>query len=52
MLVAIRLVRDSPGWSAAMDGASKAYVEEVLGRPARDFSDYVRRTAATDVWRT
>jgi uncharacterized protein YbjT (DUF2867 family) len=26
-------------------------VEEVLGRPAREFSDYVRSTAATDVWR-
>ena len=67
------------GWSAAMDGASKAYVtyqpdlavegateaitelsrlacekgleRMVLGRPAREFSDYVRSTAATDVWR-
>jgi uncharacterized protein YbjT (DUF2867 family) len=26
-------------------------VEEALGRPARDFSDYARRTAATGVWR-
>ena len=25
-------------------------VEEALGRPARDFADYVRRTAATGVW--
>jgi len=25
-------------------------VEEALGRPARDFSDYVRKTAATGVW--
>jgi uncharacterized protein YbjT (DUF2867 family) len=25
-------------------------VERVLGRPARDFADYVRRTAATGVW--
>jgi uncharacterized protein YbjT (DUF2867 family) len=25
-------------------------VEEALGRPARDFSDYVRRTAATGIW--
>jgi uncharacterized protein YbjT (DUF2867 family) len=25
-------------------------VEEALGRPARDFSDYVRRTAASGVW--
>jgi uncharacterized protein YbjT (DUF2867 family) len=26
-------------------------VEQALGRPARDFSDYARRTAATGVWR-
>ncbi len=26
-------------------------VEEALGRPARDFSDYVRAAAATGVWR-
>ncbi|KRR01973.1 NmrA family transcriptional regulator [Bradyrhizobium jicamae] len=25
-------------------------VEQALGRPARDFSDYARRTAATGVW--
>ncbi|EJM51672.1 NAD(P)H-binding protein [Pseudomonas sp. GM48] len=25
-------------------------VQRALGRPARDFSDYVKRTAATDVW--
>ena len=25
-------------------------VEQPLGRPARDFTDYVRRTAATGVW--
>jgi hypothetical protein len=25
-------------------------VDDVLGRPARDFTDYVRRTAATGVW--
>ncbi|MGH7573728.1 MAG: NAD(P)H-binding protein [Longimicrobiales bacterium] len=25
-------------------------VQQVLGRPARDFSDYVRKTAATGVW--
>jgi len=25
-------------------------VEQALGRPARDFSDYVRRTAASGVW--
>lgn len=27
-------------------------VEQALGRPARDFSDYASRTAATGVWRT
>jgi uncharacterized protein YbjT (DUF2867 family) len=26
-------------------------VEQALGRPARDFSDYVRTTAATGIWR-
>jgi hypothetical protein len=26
-------------------------VREALGRPAADFSDYVRRVAATGVWR-
>ena len=26
-------------------------VQEALGRPARDFSDYARRTAATGIWR-
>ena len=26
-------------------------VEQALGRPARDFADYIRRTAATGVWR-
>lgn len=25
-------------------------VQRALGRPARDFSDYVQRTAATGVW--
>ncbi|WP_448108071.1 NAD(P)H-binding protein [Pseudomonas azerbaijanoccidentalis] len=25
-------------------------VQRALGRPARDFSDYVRRTAATNIW--
>ncbi|PMZ30879.1 NmrA family transcriptional regulator, partial [Pseudomonas sp. GW247-3R2A] len=25
-------------------------VQRALGRPARDFSDYVRRTAATKIW--
>jgi hypothetical protein len=32
--------------SLVMDG-----VEEVLGRPARDFADYARETAATGMWR-
>jgi len=27
-------------------------VQRALGRPARDFSDYVRRTAATKTWQT
>ena len=27
-------------------------VQDALGRPARDFSDYVRRTAASGVWNT
>jgi hypothetical protein len=26
-------------------------VEDALGRPARDFSDYARNSAATGVWR-
>jgi hypothetical protein len=26
-------------------------VEQALGRPARDFADYARRTAASGVWR-
>jgi hypothetical protein len=26
-------------------------VEQALGRPARDFADYISRTAATGVWR-
>ena len=25
-------------------------VEEALGRPARDFADFARRTAATGIW--
>jgi hypothetical protein len=25
-------------------------IEEVLSRPARDFSEYVRKTAATNAW--
>jgi uncharacterized protein YbjT (DUF2867 family) len=32
--------------ASVSDGVTRA-----LGRPARDFSDYVRRTAATGVWR-
>jgi len=29
---------------------SVAGVDDALGRPARDFSDYARATAATGVW--
>ena len=40
-------------FTVVLDGrnASITYgVQEALGRPARDFSDYVRKTAATGVW--
>ena len=40
-------------FTVVLDGrniAVKHGVEEALGRPARDFSEYVRRTAATGVW--
>jgi uncharacterized protein YbjT (DUF2867 family) len=33
-------------WQAALDGVSN----DALGRPARDFSDDARTTAATGVW--
>ena len=32
-------------WTPLADGVQRA-----LGRPPREFSDYVRRTAATGVW--
>ncbi|TKT71040.1 NmrA family transcriptional regulator [Afipia massiliensis] len=40
-------------FTVVLDGrnSSVAYgVQEALGRPARDFSDYVRKTVATGVW--
>jgi uncharacterized protein YbjT (DUF2867 family) len=40
-------------FTVVLDGRNSAVahgVEEALGRPARDFSDYVRRTAASGVW--
>jgi hypothetical protein len=57
--------RCATGWSLllAVEGTTAAITElsrlacekglerMVLGRPAREFSDYVRGTAATDVWR-
>ncbi|NOJ47897.1 NmrA family NAD(P)-binding protein [Bradyrhizobium archetypum] len=41
-------------FTVVLDGRNSAVahgVEQALGRPARDFSDYARRTAATGVWR-
>ncbi|MEH2589725.1 uncharacterized protein YbjT (DUF2867 family) [Bradyrhizobium sp. AZCC 1721] len=41
-------------FTVVLDGRNSGVahgVEEALGRPARDFSDYARRTAATGVWR-
>jgi uncharacterized protein YbjT (DUF2867 family) len=41
-------------FTVVLDGRNSAVahgVEEALGRPARDFSDHARRTAATGVWR-
>jgi uncharacterized protein YbjT (DUF2867 family) len=40
-------------FSVVLDGRNTPVaqgVEEALGRPARDFSDYVRRTAAAGTW--
>lgn len=40
-------------FTVVLDGRNSAVthgVQEALGRPARDFSDYVRRTAASGVW--
>ncbi|MEQ1518668.1 MAG: NmrA family NAD(P)-binding protein, partial [Usitatibacteraceae bacterium] len=42
-------------FTVVLDGRSSNVmhgVEEALGRPARCFADYARRTAATGVWRT
>ena len=41
-------------FSVVLDGRNSGVadgVEQALGRPARDFTDYARRTAATGVWR-
>lgn len=41
-------------FTVVLDGRNSAVmhgVEEALGRPARDFSDFTRRTAATGIWR-
>jgi uncharacterized protein YbjT (DUF2867 family) len=41
-------------FAVVLDGRNSAVmpgVEQALGRPARDFADYVRQTAATGVWR-
>ena len=41
-------------FTVVLDGRNSSVmhgVEEALGRPARDFAEYVRRTAATGVWR-
>jgi len=40
-------------FTVVLDGRNSSVtygVQEALGRPARDFSDYVRKTAATGVW--
>lgn len=40
-------------FNVVLDGRNSSVtygVQEALGRPARDFSDYVRKTAATGVW--
>jgi uncharacterized protein YbjT (DUF2867 family) len=41
-------------FTVVLDGRNSSIadgVEQALGRPARDFADYARRTAATGVWR-
>jgi uncharacterized protein YbjT (DUF2867 family) len=41
-------------FTVVLDGRNSGVmhgVEEALGRPARDFSDYARQAAATGVWR-
>lgn len=40
-------------FTTVLDGRNETVTQDVqraLGRPARDFSDYARRTAATSVW--
>jgi hypothetical protein len=40
-------------FTTVLDGRNtpvKDGVQRALGRPARDFYDYVRRTAATGIW--
>ena len=40
-------------FTVVLDGRNEEVahgVEEALGRPARDFADYARATAATGVW--
>jgi len=49
----VQLLRDL--FTVVLDGRNTPVaggVQEALGRPARDFSDYVRRTVATGVWGT
>lgn len=49
---------DRSTWGPALQGVQSVYVtfqpdlgvQRALGRAPRDFSDYVRRTAATGVW--
>ncbi|CAN7300818.1 NmrA family NAD(P)-binding protein [Bradyrhizobium sp. LjRoot220] len=41
-------------FTVVLDGRNSSIadgVEQALGRPARDFSEYARRTAATGIWR-
>lgn len=41
-------------FTEVLDGRNESLatdVEQVLGRPARDFADYVAQTAATNIWR-
>jgi len=43
----------SERFARVLDGRNEQVtgdVERVLGRPARDFADYARNTAATGVW--
>jgi uncharacterized protein YbjT (DUF2867 family) len=48
----VQLLREL--FTVVLDGRNSGVmhgVEEALGRPARDFSDYARQAAATGVWR-